>query len=83
MHDGGVAGDALAAEQRGEAGAVDVVADDRVVEVGVPVDLDRAGDVAGLVQQHVLVGLDDDQAGVAEVLGEPLGGDEPSGWAYS
>ena len=29
-----------------------------------PVDLDRAGDVAGLVEQHVLVGLDHDQAAV-------------------
>ena len=55
--------DALRAEQRGERLAVDVVALHRVVEVGVPVDLDRAGDVAGLVEQDVLVGLDDDEAG--------------------
>ena len=25
--------------------------------LGVPVELDRAGDVTGLVQQHVLIGL--------------------------
>ena len=57
--------------------AVDVVAQDRVVEVGVPVDLDRAGDVAGLVEQHVLVGFDDDEAGLTEVVGEPLGAHQP------
>ena len=59
-----------------EPGPVDVVAGDRVVELGVPVELDRTGDVAGLVQQHVLVGLGDDEAGVVEVLGHPLGRDE-------
>ncbi len=63
----------------GEARAVDVVAHDRVVEVGVPVDLHGAGDVAGLVEQHVLVGLDDDEPGRAEVVGEPLGRDEALG----
>ena len=36
-----------------------------------PVDLDRAGNVAGVVEQHVLVGLDDDHVGVVEVVGEP------------
>ena len=45
--------------------AVDVVPHDRVVEVGVPVELDRAGDVAGVVQQHVLVGLEHHDAVVA------------------
>ena len=57
----------------------DVVAHDRVVELGVPVDLHRARDVAGLVEQHVLIGFDDDQAGFAEVRGEPFGGDETLG----
>ena len=57
--------------QGGEALGVDVVARDRVVQVGVPVDLDRAGDVAGVVEQDVLVGLDDHEAGVVEVLGQP------------
>ncbi len=33
----------------------------------------------GLVQQHVLVGLHDDEAGVAEMLGEPVSGDETLG----
>ena len=61
-----VAGDALRAEQLREARAIQVVAGHRVVEVGVPVDLDRALDVAGLVEQHVLVGLDHDQAGLPQ-----------------
>src|SRR5699024_5975446 len=74
-HHGGLAGDAGGVHELREAGAVDVVAGDGVVEVQVPVDLHRAGDVAGLVQQHVLVGLDDDQvlgAAVGELIGEPL-----------
>ncbi len=57
----------------------DVVAHDGVVEIGVPVDLHGTGNVAGLVEQHVFVGLDDDEAGFTEVLGEPLGGDETLG----
>src|SRR5690606_5680753 len=48
-----------------------------VVEVGVPVQVHRAGDVAGGVQQHVLVRLDHRQPRVTEVLGEPGGRDEP------
>src|SRR6185312_4742328 len=42
----------------------------------VPVDLDRAGDVAGVVEQHVLVGLDHHEPGFTQVLGQPLGGDQ-------
>ena len=65
-HDRVVAADALA--RRSSAAkplAVDVVAGDGVVQLGVPVDLDRARDVPGLVEQHVFVGLDDDEARVA------------------
>ena len=46
----------------GEAGPVDVVAGDRVVEVEVPVDLEGSRDVAGVVEQHVLVGLEQGDA---------------------
>ena len=63
----------------GELRAVDVVAHVWVVEVGVPVDLHRAGDVAGVVEQDVLVGLDDGQARAAEVAGQPVGRDQPFG----
>ncbi|MBG9885264.1 hypothetical protein ABE10_01410, partial [Bacillus toyonensis] len=77
-HDRVVTGDALAAQQRGEAGAVDIVAHDGVVQLGVPVDLDRAGDVARLVQQDVLVGLDDHESRSAQTLLEPGGRHEAS-----
>nr|GLJ70948.1 hypothetical protein GCM10017583_02030 [Agromyces mediolanus] len=75
--DGRVAGDALRAQQGGELLAVEVVADDGVVELRVPVDLHRTGDVAGLVEQYVLVRLDHHETGFAQSFGEPLGGDEP------
>ena len=61
----------LRAHELGEALGVDVVARDGIVELGVPVDLDRAGDVAGLVQEDVLVGLDHHQAWIVEVLRQP------------
>ena len=63
----------------GEAGAGEVVPADLIVEFGVPVDLHRAGDVAGVVEQHVFVGFDHDQPGFAQVLRQPLGGDQPLG----
>jgi hypothetical protein len=61
--DRGVAADATLGHDLGEAGAVDVVAGDRVVELGVPVDLHRAGDVPGVVEQDVLVRLHHHQTG--------------------
>ena len=57
----------------------DVVADERVVEVGVPVDLERAGDVSGVVEQHVLVALDDANVRIVEVFGQPRGAHERVG----
>jgi len=78
-HDGAVARDAVATHQRGERLAVDVVTLDGVVEVEVPVDLDGALDVARLVEQDVLVGLDHDQPRLAEVLLQPLGAHETLG----
>ena len=53
----------LLTSQRGEPRTVDVVADHRIIEIGVPVDLHRTGDVADVVEQGVLVGFDDGQAG--------------------
>ena len=35
--------------------------------------------MAGLVEEHVLVGFDHDQAGLPEVMFEPISGDEPAG----
>src|SRR5690606_15058319 len=75
--DGVVAGDAALGQRRGEPGAVDVVARHRVVEVGVPVEVDGARDVPGRVQQHVLVRLHDGETRLPEVLRQPGGGDQP------
>ena len=41
-----------------------------------PVDLDRARYVAGVVEEHVLIRLDDDDVGVVEMLCQPVGGDQ-------
>ncbi len=41
-----------------------------------PVDLDRARYVAGVIEEHVLVRLDDDDVGVVEMLAKPVGGDQ-------
>ena len=79
-HDRRVVGDAALGAEAGELVAADVVADGGVLEVVHPVDVDGAGDVAGAVEQEVLVGLDDaDVLGVTEVLGDPVGGDEDIG----
>src|ERR1700744_3474986 len=75
-HHGVIARDALAIHQLGELLAADVIADSRVVEIGVPVDLDGAGDVPDVVEQDILVGLHDRQTGGAQVGGDPVGGDQ-------
>ncbi len=77
VEDDGVApSDALVGHQRCECLRIPVVTDERIVQFGVPVDLDRTGNVAGLIQEHVLIGLDHDQAGLVEMLGEPIGRDQ-------
>jgi hypothetical protein len=72
----GVGRDALLRHQPREARTVHIVAGHRVVELSVPVELHRARDVTGLIQQHVLVGLGHDQARVVQVPGQPPGRDE-------
>ena len=74
--DGVVARDPLPTHQVGESTSVDVVPHDRVVEFGVPVDLHRARDVPGLVQEHILIGFDHDQTRCSEMLGQPLRADQ-------
>ena len=68
-------------EQRASNGLLrDVVADVGVLEVRLPVDVDGVVEVAGGVEQDVLVRLDHaDALGVGEVLGDPVGGDEDLG----
>ena len=74
--DGVLARDAARAHQLGEGGAVDEVAAHGVVEVAAPIDAQRTRDVADVVQEGVLVGLDDFQPVDAEARGQPRGGDE-------
>ena len=61
-HDGVVVGDAALGQQRLELLLVDEVAADLVLEVGGPVELDGALDVALVVGGGVLVDLDEDDA---------------------
>ncbi len=72
----GVPRDPLLRHQPREARTVHIVAGDRIVELGVPVELHRARDMAGLIQQHVLVGLGNDKTRVLKVPGQPPGRDE-------
>ena len=78
---GGIPADSALAEQLGEALAVDVIAHHRVVEVEVPVDLDRPGDVAGVVEKHVLVGLEQHHIvsadrSLVQLTSKPVGRDQ-------
>ena len=74
--DGLVAADALGGHELGETVRVPVVTDQLIVELGMPVDLDGAGNVPGVVDQYVFVRFHDDHAGVVEVLGQPFGRDQ-------
>ena len=65
--------DPTLAEDALEGLPVDDVALDRILEVLAPVELDRSGDVALLVEVGVLVDLGDDQAVVPEMLSRPVG----------
>ena len=75
-HDGVVVGDASLGEQRLELLLVDEVATDLVLQIGRPVELDGALDVALVVGGGVLVDLDQDDGVVVEMVLHPLGGDE-------
>jgi hypothetical protein len=75
-HDQVVVGDAPLAEQGAEPVAVDEVVADAVLQVLLPVELDRAGDVALVVGSGVLVDLDQDDVRVGEMLLDPVSGDE-------
>ncbi len=41
-----------------------------------PVQFASAGNVTGLVQQHVLIGLQDDQIGIIEMFDQPRDADQ-------
>src|SRR5207245_3047246 len=78
-HDRRVVVDPLRAQQPLEARAIDVVAHQRIVEVGYPIDLHGAGNVPSLVQQNVLVRLEQADLGIVAMLLHPLGGDQHLG----
>jgi len=72
--DSGVVGDTATGHQALEAGLVDEVAAYLILLVGMPVDLDGAGDMTRrLIEQHVLVRLDEADRRVVQVFGDPLG----------
>src|SRR5690606_26937446 len=79
---GRVPADSTRGHHGGELLGVDVVAREGVVEVLVPVELECGGDVPGVVEQDVLVGLEDDEVlarpggSSRDPLGEPCSGDE-------
>ena len=77
--DGVVVGDALVGQQLGELLLVDEVALDRILEVGLPVQLHGAGDVPAVVGAGVLVDLDEDGVGRVEIALGPVGGDQDVG----
>jgi hypothetical protein len=68
--------DAQARGELGERLRPEEVAGDRVVQVGLPIDLLGAGDVPDVVQEDVLVRLEDPHLRVLQVLGDPIGADE-------
>ena len=72
-HDGVVVADAAGRQQRLELPGVDKVAADRVLQVRLPVQADRAPDVVLVIGGGVLVDLDEDDGGVVEMLLDPIG----------
>ncbi len=74
--DSRVGADPALPEELLELGLLDDVALDRILQVVLPVQLDRAGDVALVVEVGVLVDLGDADAVVVQVLCQPVGADE-------
>src|SRR6266850_533725 len=76
---GGVVGNAGSAEQLFERGLVDQIAADVVLELGLPVPADSAGDMALIVGGGVHVDFDEAEIGRIQILREPIGGNENFG----
>ena len=70
---------AVATAKFGEFVRRDVVADHRILQIRPPIDVDRAGNVAGVIKQDVFVRFDDADVLVVEVLFEPSGVDQRLG----
>ena len=60
-------------------GLIEKVAHERVLQLRVPIELHRAGDVPLLIEQQIFVALDDPHFGILLVLGDPCGGDKHFG----
>ena len=71
-----VVGDAAAAEQLAELLRPEEVSPDRILEILLPVEADRARNVGLGIQIWVLVYLDDADRIVAQMLHQPVGLDE-------
>jgi hypothetical protein len=69
-------GDVLVRQQGLEAGPVDEVPAQRVLQIGAPVQGDGPGDVAGVVGVAVLVDLDHDDVRLGQVLLQPVAVDQ-------
>ena len=63
--------DPVATAKFGEFFRRDVIANHRILQIGPPIDVDRAGNVTGVVKQDVLIRFDDADVLVVEVLFEP------------
>src|SRR5712664_1557335 len=76
---GGVIGNAGSAEKLLKRGLVDQIAADVVLELGLPVPADSAGDVALIVGGGVHVDFDEAEIGGVQVLSDPIRGNENFG----
>ncbi len=68
--------DALGGQQPLQLLLVHEVSDDRVLQLGLPVEFHRAGDMASVVGGHILVDLDEHHIRIIEVLVGPGGVDK-------
>ncbi len=71
--DGGVVGNARGAQKFFEGGLVDQIAADVVLELGLPVPTDSAGDVSLVVGGGVHVDFDEAEIGGIEIASSPIG----------
>ena len=51
----------------------DVVTDHRVLQIGAPIDVRRAGNMAGVVEQDIFIRLDDPDPLVVKMFFQPIG----------
>ena len=71
--------DTLVRQQLRELLLIDEVALDRILQIGLPVQSDRAGDVADVVSAGVFVDFDEDGGRRVEIALGPVGGDQDVG----